>query len=582
MACPVYPKPLKNRASLLFMFFRKRRSWLDGLYERSYRMKMGQIKLPGLELFMVNQPELVKQVMVDEVESFPKHRMLGDILEPLLGESIFTTNGAQWRKQRDMLDVAFDNGQVEKVFDRMQEATARMLERLEQQPEGAIVNVDPEMTLVTADIIFRTIMSSSLDMEDAQAVLEAFVRFQEASPKLALLRMFRVPDNWLLRLSDRKRRGDARTIRSSLERVIRPRHEAFARGEADEHDDILSSILCARDPDTGQPFSFEEIVDQVAMLFLAGHETSASALTWTLYLLAISPEIQQAAADEVSEILEGASGPIPLPAIKRYEPGAQGVHGVDEALSSRGIFGTTDDAANGHARQAASDRRLGGGRPLAAAPASGPVGCAGRILPDAFRAQIRGARGATARLPALWYGAACLHRRDLRNAGGRADPGRTAAPLPFRTGPRFRAGSGRSPDHSLRERHESCFEQAYSRKGAVMKERMAGFVLMTVIVPMALMGYLLIVWVGFFGRTERARAGVRAMDHFVNATLFNGHAWESVSSHAWRVREHKHWARAVIWITDKFQKDHCMRANKREQAVLDLVLKKGLHKQTIK
>lgn len=115
-----------------------------------------------------------------------------------------------------------------------------------------------------------------------------------------------------------------------------------------------------------------------------------------------------------------------------------------------------------------------------------------------------------------------------------------------------------------------------------MKERLAGFALMTVIVPMAVFGYLVIVWVGFFGRAERARAGVRAMDHFVNATVFNGHAWESVSSHAWRVREHKRWARAVIWVTDKFQKDHCMRANKREQAVLDLVLKKGLHRQTIK
>ncbi|UFU10633.1 hypothetical protein LRM40_02780 [Ideonella dechloratans] len=103
---------------------------------------------------------------------------------------------------------------------------------------------------------------------------------------------------------------------------------------------------------------------------------------------------------------------------------------------------------------------------------------------------------------------------------------------------------------------------------------------MTVIVPLAVAGYLLLVWVGFVGRTERGRAGVRALDHFVNATLFNGYAWESVSSHAWRMR-HRRWARVVIWVTDRFQKNHCERANRREQPVVDLVLAKGLHRQTI-
>jgi hypothetical protein len=113
-----------------------------------------------------------------------------------------------------------------------------------------------------------------------------------------------------------------------------------------------------------------------------------------------------------------------------------------------------------------------------------------------------------------------------------------------------------------------------------MKERLAGFVLMTAVVPMAILGYLILVWVGFFGPNARGRAGVRALDHFVNATVFNGHAWESVSSHAWRVR-HKRWAKVIIRITDVFQKNHCQRANKREQPLVDLVLEKGLHRQTI-
>jgi hypothetical protein len=113
-----------------------------------------------------------------------------------------------------------------------------------------------------------------------------------------------------------------------------------------------------------------------------------------------------------------------------------------------------------------------------------------------------------------------------------------------------------------------------------MKERLAGLLLMCAVVPMAVCGYLMLVWIGLFGPNTRGRAGVRALDHFVNATVFNGYAWESISSHAWRERDRR-WARLVIRLTDHFQKDHCQRANKREQPVVDLVVKSRLDRQTI-
>jgi len=113
-----------------------------------------------------------------------------------------------------------------------------------------------------------------------------------------------------------------------------------------------------------------------------------------------------------------------------------------------------------------------------------------------------------------------------------------------------------------------------------MKEKLAGTILLCAIVPLAVISYLFIVFVGIFGKVSRVRQGVRALDHFVNATLFNGYAWESLSSHAWRERDKK-WAKIVIKITDKFQKDHCKRSNKREQIVVDLILERNLHKQTV-
>ena len=113
-----------------------------------------------------------------------------------------------------------------------------------------------------------------------------------------------------------------------------------------------------------------------------------------------------------------------------------------------------------------------------------------------------------------------------------------------------------------------------------LQERLAGTILLCAIVPLAVAGYLLIVVVGLFGNADRIRQGVHAMDHFVNATIFNGYAWESVSSHAWRERD-KRWAKFIIWLTGKFQENHCQRCNKREQAIVDLILKKRLHHQTI-
>lgn len=113
-----------------------------------------------------------------------------------------------------------------------------------------------------------------------------------------------------------------------------------------------------------------------------------------------------------------------------------------------------------------------------------------------------------------------------------------------------------------------------------VKEKLIGTCLLCIIVPLAIISYFFIVIIGIFGDTARIRQGVRALDHFVNATLFNGYAVESISSHAWRKRDKK-WAKIIIWITDKFEKDHCKKANKREQIIVEIMLKKGLDKQTI-
>ncbi|HHW4172856.1 TPA: cytochrome P450 [Campylobacter coli] len=303
--CPFFPKPYKNKASTLLTFLLKRRSWLDGLYERSYKMQTGYVKMPNFDLYVINDTKEVKRMMVDEVKEFPKSAFLHELLSPLLGESIFTTNGEVWKKQRELLRPSFEMTRISKVFNLMSEAVSDMMKRFEKYPNASIIEVDEAMTFVTADVIFRTIMSSKLDEEQGKKILDAFVTFQEQSVHTAMRRMFRFP-KWLSYvLGDRKRAKAGDVIRQALSDIIKPRYDAVSSGKAENFEDILGSLLLVVDAQTNQRFSFEEILDQVAMLFLAGHETTASSLTWTLYLLSLYPEEQEKAYEEITQVLQG-------------------------------------------------------------------------------------------------------------------------------------------------------------------------------------------------------------------------------------------------------------------------------------
>lgn len=296
--CPAYPKPQKRRLSPFFRLFNSRSSWLDVQYERSYRMQMGEIHLPKLDVYMINQPDLVNKVMVENASDYPKSELLGDALRPLLGDSIFTTNGAQWRRQRTMMEPAFAQARTAIAFPVMRECVEAMLKRLDQIPDNTEYDVEVEMTHVTADIIFRTIFSVPLEGAAAKQIFTAFAVYQKLAPQLLWPSLIGL--KWLvLPWQARKSRQAASFIRSQLEALIKPRFEAHRNGLPSKEQDILESFLDARDPNTNDAFTFKELVDQVAMLFLAGHETSASALTWALYLIAESPDVQERMHTEV-------------------------------------------------------------------------------------------------------------------------------------------------------------------------------------------------------------------------------------------------------------------------------------------
>lgn len=294
---PPYPKPHKTKSSFFLRFIRGWHSWLHVLFEKSYSMQMGEIRQPGGRVFMVNEPKWVQHVLVNNAFEFPKHDLMHKLLEPLLGVSIFTTNGETWERQRRLVDLAFTPAKVQTVFPEMRAAVSSMLERLDKVSDGRNLNIDGEMTYVTADVMFRAILSEPLAAGDAQKIYESFLDFQKYAQRASLLMMYRLWA-WPMRFACQK---PARRIRQILAKIITRRYELVAKPDVVLPNDILNGLMQAVDPVRGDKFDYMETVDQVCMLFLAGHETSASTLAWSLYLLSKSPEIQNRIVEEILE-----------------------------------------------------------------------------------------------------------------------------------------------------------------------------------------------------------------------------------------------------------------------------------------
>ena len=319
---PKYPEPMRKYSLPLqllirpWKFIKSRNCSISILSEKAYGMHLGELRVPGRKVLIANQPDLIKRILVDEPDDFPKSRMMANMLQLLLGDSIFVSNGEVWKRQRRMMDPAFEGVRVKVVFDLMMQAADALMARLDKLADGREVAVDVEMTHVTADIIFRTIFSKPLEADEARIIYEAFNRFQEAAFAHGMTRHIGLP-NWVSYFSTRKAKASAAEIRAVLDPIIKRRYDAWHAGDRSEHNDILQSLISVVDPETNTQFDLRELCEQVAMLFLAGHETSASTLSWALYLLSMDLGVQERMHTETVEVL--GSRPITFSDLRKLD-----------------------------------------------------------------------------------------------------------------------------------------------------------------------------------------------------------------------------------------------------------------------
>jgi len=293
---PPKPAPRPDKVSLWRYVKLFRDDILSAQPARLYRAWMAEFRTPFFRSYLVNDPKLVREVLKARPLDFPKSSRISEGLRPLLGNSVFLTNGADWQRQRRIIDPAFEGGRLRETFPAMLDAARAAAARL----TPGETEIEAEASHVAADVIFRTLFSIPIGSDTAQAVFRAFRAYQREQPILNIAAFLPLP-RWVPRGFSARTRDSARKIRGLIEDMTRARQTQIAAGAAP--DDLATKIMTTADPMTGQRFETGEMVDQVAIFFLAGHETSASAIGWALYLLATHPQAQDRVATEAQEFM---------------------------------------------------------------------------------------------------------------------------------------------------------------------------------------------------------------------------------------------------------------------------------------
>lgn len=247
------------------------------------------------EIVWITAPDMVRQVLLDERDKFLKLAQIR-LLSPLLGKGILTSEGADWKWQRQAAAPMFRQQDLMNFVPSFVRAARDTVARWRARP--GVQDADRDMTQATFDVISATLLPSA-DARMPRALERSSGEFQRSGAWSQLYAVANLP-KWLPQPGRRHMARAVRDLRAAVAAVIAER-----RARNGGADDLLARLMAARDPETGQAMNDEQLVDNLLTFYLAGHETTARALTWTLYLLARSPEWSARLEEEVARVTGG-------------------------------------------------------------------------------------------------------------------------------------------------------------------------------------------------------------------------------------------------------------------------------------
>jgi cytochrome P450 len=245
------------------------------------------------DLYMVCNPEHARRVLATNAVNYIKGNIFAKF-EGILGDGLFTSGGELWRRQRRLMQPHFHRDVVERLTSAMTGTIAEVIGRWRPLVERAeVVNLMPEMSRLAVDVVGRALFSEDVDRDAATVGRTLTTVLEHLHHRLrAVVDLTDVlPSTWAYRAYHEA----VATLRGVVVRIIRER-----RASGEGRPDLLQLLLDARDPDTGEAMGERQLRDEVMTLFLAGHETTAVALTWTLYLLATNPVVDRQLRGEIA------------------------------------------------------------------------------------------------------------------------------------------------------------------------------------------------------------------------------------------------------------------------------------------
>jgi cytochrome P450 len=301
---PPAPAPLSALAALARTVLRGEQDLLSLLPAEAYSKPITPLGFSRRSILLVNDPAVSTEIFADAGGVYPKNDLMVGALEPLVGNSMFVSSGEIWRRQRRMIDPAFSHMRINRAFDVMAATVDDYENRLDEVAgKGETISLDAAMSHLTADIVCRTIFSKSLESRTARDVFDNFLVFERHVANVELGRLIFGKPFAQINQSASVLEACAR-IRRHIGDLVDPR---LAAGAA-QIDDIAGAVIAAQDPQSGLSFTREELIDQIGVFFLAGHETTASALTWVFFILSMRPEIVARMRAEIARV--SGDGPV--------------------------------------------------------------------------------------------------------------------------------------------------------------------------------------------------------------------------------------------------------------------------------
>lgn len=255
------------------------------------------------EMAVVSEPAAIRRVLLDNVTNYRKDDLQRRVLSPGLGDGLLTAEGKQWRAQRRTVAPMFTPRNVLSFAPQMADAARASVQRLQRRRVGQILDVSAEMARVTLEILERTIFTDGLG-QGPEHFREAVTRYFDTAGRIDPLDLLGFPD-FIPRIGRIRSRPTLRFFRDSVDAIIATRRKNLADPNYQRPHDLLTLLLEAKDPETGVGLDEEELRANIITFIGAGHETTANALTWSLYLLSQSPEWRERLAAEADRELAG-------------------------------------------------------------------------------------------------------------------------------------------------------------------------------------------------------------------------------------------------------------------------------------